>query len=102
MRRRWLSRLAAGDAAATLTLNDVQDFAASITGFAANGAADDRLDIGQGGWSFEAFAPNAGGTGGSLMFSNGTYEASVSLIGDYDPAKFHSAVSGMQTIITYG
>ena len=92
----------AGDPAATLFLADVRDFAATVTGFAANGASDDRLVIDESGWSFADFAPNAGGTGGALIFSDGAAQTSVSLLGSYDPAKFHAAISGTRTTITYG
>lgn len=92
----------AGDPAATLFLAGVRDFAATVTGFAANGASDDRLVIDESGWSFADFAPNAGGTGGALIFSDGAAQTSVSLLGSYDPAKFHAAISGTRTTITYG
>lgn len=87
---------------ATLNINDTPDFAATISGFDQNGATDDQIVANTSVWQFQDFAPNAGGTGGELIFSNGATETSVSLTGAYDPAKFHAAVAGSQTTITYG
>ena len=90
---------AASGAAPTLTLDDVLDFAATITGFDQNGATDDQIVVGD--WTFQDFAADAGGTGGELMFTNGAAIASVDLLGRYAPTSFHAAVSGSQTTITY-
>ncbi len=92
---------AAAGAQPTLTLNDVQDFAATISGFALNGAADDALVVDTTSWTYQDFVPNSSGTGGALMFSNGGAETAVHLTGGYDAAGFHAAISGAQTTITY-
>jgi len=92
----------AGANAPTLTLDEPQSFAGLITGFDQNGATDDQIAVNAAGWQFQDFAPNLGGSGGSLIFSNGSAQTSLGLVGDYDPGKFHAAVSGSETIITYG
>jgi hypothetical protein len=94
--------VAAGANAPTLTLSKPQSFAGLITGFDANGATDDQIVVNAAGWLYQDFAPNAGGAGGALIFSDGAAQASVNLAGVYDPTKFHAAVSGSQTTITYG
>ena len=92
----------AGGAAPSLTLNDVQDFAATITRFDQHGATDDALVVDTSLWGYQDFVANSGGTGGALMFSNGSAETAVNLTGTYEPNLFHAVVSGSQTTITYG
>ena len=92
----------AGDAPAILMLSDLAEFAATIAGFAQDGASQDSLVADTSVWTYERFAPDAGASGGALMFSDAAAMASVHLAGVYDPAKFHAAVSGAQTTITYG
>ena len=84
----------------TLILNDLADFAGTITNFARDGALTDEIEVG-GAWSYQDFAPNSDNTGGALMFTNGSAEAAVNLTGTYDPLGFHAAVSGSTTTITY-
>lgn len=82
-----------------LTLNDVGQFFGSISGFDAYG--DDSIFVDTSIWAFQAFAENAAGTAGSLMFSNGESIKSVTLAGAYDPAGFEASASGHSTTITY-
>jgi hypothetical protein len=85
----------------TLTLNDVQQFSGLITGFDQNGATDDQLVVNTETWQYQDFVANSGGTGGSLMFTDGSAETAVSLAGSFDPHGFQGNVSGNQTTITY-
>jgi hypothetical protein len=85
----------------TLTLNDVQQFSGLVTGFDQNGATDDQLVVNTATWTNQDFVANGGGTGGSLMFTNGSAETAVNLSGSYDPSGFQAAVSGNQTTIKY-
>jgi hypothetical protein len=85
----------------TLSLNDVQQFSGLITGFDQNGDTDDQLVVNTATWHYQDFVPNSGGTGGSLMFTNGSAETAVNLSGSYGPTGFQAVVSGNQTTITY-
>jgi len=85
----------------TLTLNDVQEFSGLITGFDQNGATTDQLIVNSATWHYQDFVANGGGTGGSLMFTNGSAETAVNLSGSYDPTGFVGVGSGSQTTITY-
>ena len=94
--------VASGSGAPTLVLDDPQTFAGVITGFDQHSATGDQLIIETLTWRYENFVLNSSGTGGSLMFSNGSSEAAVSLAGTYQPDGFHAVVSnGGQTTITY-
>ena len=90
-----------GSAAPTLTINDVRDFAATISGFDQNGATDDRIVVDTTNWTYQDFVANAAGAGGALMFADGAEQTSVSLTGAYNPAGFHATVSGSTTTIAY-
>jgi hypothetical protein len=95
------SPVASGETS-SLTIGDLLEFAGTIVDFGENGAPGNQLIVKQpDGWQFQEFAPNSGGTGGSLMFSNGSAETAVNLTGTYDPLGFHAAVSGSTTTITY-
>jgi len=79
----------------------VQQFSGLITGFDQNGATNDQLVVNTATWHYQDFVANSGGTGGSLMFTNGSAETAVTLTGSYDPTGFVGVVSGNQTTITY-
>jgi len=96
-----LTSVSGGPAAPTLTLNDLQEFSGLITGFDQNGATNDQIVANTATWQYQDFVPNSGGTGGALMFTNGSAEAAVNLTGSYDPLGFQGAVSGGTTTITY-
>jgi hypothetical protein len=81
--------------------NDLQDFAGQIAGFATTGGADDEIQVNNSQWTYQDFVANAEGSGGSLMFSDGSAETSVQLVGAYNPAGFHANTVGAQTNITY-
>ncbi len=85
----------------TLTLNDVQDFAGLVSGFDQNGATDDRILVNTATWTYQDFVPNSEGTGGALMFSDGSAETAVTLLGSCIASGFHAAITGSQTAITY-
>jgi hypothetical protein len=88
-------------ASPTLTLDDVQQFSGLVAGFDQGGAANDYLVFNTATWTYQDFVANGGGTGGSLMFTNGSAETAVNLSGSYNPSGFQAAVSGNQTTITY-
>ena len=77
-------------AAGTIKLDDSADFTGTVSGF----GADDRIDL-----SDIAFATgvttnylaNQGGTGGTLVVSNGTTTANIAFMGQYQSADFHAA-----------
>jgi hypothetical protein len=85
----------------TLILDDPQGFAGTITGFDQPGLVDGQLVVYTATRTYQDFVANSGGTGGSLMFTNGSAETAVNLTGSYDPLGFHAAVSGSTTTITY-
>ena len=93
--------LLAAPSISTLSLNDVQQFSGLITGFDQNGDTDDQLVVNTATWHYQDFVANGGGTGGSLMFTNGSVETAVNLTGSYNPTGFTAVVSGNQTTITY-
>jgi hypothetical protein len=101
--RNNLVETVAGYSYSTLTLGNVLQFEGSISGFDQNGVANDAIvvDAVTGAWAYQGFVANSGGTGGSLMFTNGSAEAVVHLSGSYDPNDFQSLVSGYQTAIFY-
>jgi hypothetical protein len=84
----------------TLDIENPQGFAGTITGFDQAGV-NDLIAASTATWAYQDFVANSGGTGGSLMFTNGSAEAAVILTGSYDPLGFHAAVSGSTTAITY-
>ncbi len=86
----------------TLEIDDPASFAATVAEFDQNGVTDDQIIVNAEGWQYQEFAANAGGTGGSLLFANGSAQASINLAGAYDPAKFHAIVAADETTITYG
>ncbi len=88
--------------ASTLTLEAgaLPLFSGLVTGFGS--AVSDQIVV-NGGWQYQGFAANSSGTGGSLMFTNGVVEASVSLVGSYDPKKLNALYNSElgQTTIFY-
>jgi hypothetical protein len=88
---------------ATLTLGDVQDFAATISSFDTQGRSSDAIVVNSSQWSFAGYVPHGGDLGsiGSLMFSNGASEVGVTLEGSYSASGFQAVVSGNHTTITY-
>jgi hypothetical protein len=89
-----------GSFSPTLNLSDVQEFSGLISGFD-SGVTNDQLVVNTATWHYQDFVANSGGTGGSLMFTNGSAETAVNLTGSYDPTGFTAVVSGSQTTITY-
>lgn len=85
----------------TLRLLDVAEFSGLVTGYDQGGATNDQIVVKTTQWAFQDFVANSGGTGGSLMFSNGAAETAVNLSGAYDPTGFHATTSGFLTTITY-
>ena len=81
----------------TLTIEAPQSFSGLISGF----AAGEQLVFDTATWQYQDFVANSGGSGGALMFTNGSAEAAVDLAGAYDPTGFHAAVSGAKTTTTY-
>jgi hypothetical protein len=88
-------------ASPTLTLDDVQQFSGLVAGFDQGGVTNDQLLLNTSTWTYQDFVANAGGTGGSLEFSDGAAETAVNLTGSYTPSGFHAAVNGATTTITY-
>jgi hypothetical protein len=90
--------VSAASALPTLTITNLLGFSGLVSGFDQN--AGDRIEL-TAAWQLEGFTPNSGGTGGSLMFSNGSVDASIDLSGSFDPTGFHSTTNLGKTIVTY-
>ena len=84
-----------------LDINDIAGFAGTVTGFDQGGVTNDQMVANTATWQFQDFVANSGGTGGALMFSNGSAETAINLTGSYNPLGFRSAVSGSTTTIAY-
>ena len=76
----------------TLDLGAPQGFAGEISGFDTVGA-NDTIEV-AGPWVFSGFTENAGGTQGTLGFTNGASTLSLTLLGDYNPADFAASNRG--------
>ena len=84
--------------AVALTLNDVQDFSGTISGFS---AATHLLTVNTSEFALQSFQASV--DGGALVFSNasGTASASVQLLGSFDSTRFFVSKSGDTTTIEY-
>ena len=95
---------ASGLGTATLYVNDVQDFAATISGFDAQPQANDAVVFNTNGLTFEGYTPDSLNptSGGSLMFTDGTHQYAVAMTGSYAANDFTASTLNNQTTITYG
>ena len=77
----------------------------SLSGFDKGGETGDVLLFNTGAsgsaYVFQDYAPNAGGTAGALMFSNGSAQVANDLAGTYDPSGFRATTSVSVTSIQY-
>ncbi|MER8753731.1 adhesin, partial [Mesorhizobium sp. M1050] len=91
----------AADAAGTLQLDDSFDFSGSIAGI----TNDDKVDLGDilfGTGTSAVYQANQDGSGGTLVVSDGTHDATLHLVGAYDANSFTLADDGTgRTVIGY-
>ncbi|PZV35942.1 beta strand repeat-containing protein, partial [Mesorhizobium kowhaii] len=89
------------DAAGTLRLDDSFDFSGSIAGI----TNDDRVDLGDIWFSTgtsAVYQANQDGSGGTLLVSDGTHDATLHLVGAYDTGTFTLADDGTgRTVVAY-
>ncbi|WP_181176531.1 Ig-like domain-containing protein, partial [Mesorhizobium sp. B2-3-5] len=89
------------DAAGTLRLDDSFDFSGKIGGM----TNDDKVDLGDmwyGTGTSAVYHANQDGSGGTLLVSDGTHDATLHLVGSYDPGSFTLAADGSgHTVIAY-
>jgi hypothetical protein len=85
-----------------LALHGPAVFAGSISGFDTAGAgSNDKIQVAAP-WVFTGFTENAGGTQGTLNFTNGSSAIGLTLLGNYNPADFHAqTLANHSTVITY-
>ncbi len=90
---------AAGDTG-TLKLDDSSAFADTVAGLALGNYLD-LADIAFGANTTLGYAPNGGGTGGTLSVGDGSHTANIALLGDYLASSFVTASDGHgDTLIT--
>jgi hypothetical protein len=77
----------------TLKLANSQSFTGQISGFKA-GELMDLADIGFGPGTTLTYTPNNSNTGGTLMVSDGTHTANLSLLGQYMASSFAMSSDG--------
>jgi hypothetical protein len=85
-----------------LTIIHPDQFSGTITGFDQSPGVDDAIAIGLQFQKFDGYVPNDAGTGGSLEFTdtaNGQ-QASLTLVGSYNPSDFHFNVTAY-SVVTY-
>ncbi|WP_210243178.1 VCBS domain-containing protein [Mesorhizobium sp. B2-8-3] len=91
----------AADAAGTLQLDDSFDFSGSIAGI----TNDDKVDLGDilfGTGTSAVYHVNQDGSGGTLLVSDGTHDATLHIIGAYDADSFTVADDGTgRTVVGY-
>jgi hypothetical protein len=91
----------AADAAGTLRLEDSFDFSGTIGGI----TDDDKVDLGDityGDATSAVYTANQDGSGGTLVVSDGTHEATLHLVGAYDAGTFTLADDGTgHTVVAY-
>ncbi|WP_210243716.1 calcium-binding protein [Mesorhizobium sp. B2-5-7] len=91
----------AADAAGTLQLDDSFDFSGSIAGI----TNDDKVDLGDilfGTATSAVYHMNQDGSGGTLLVSDGTHDATLHIIGAYDADSFTVADDGTgRTVVGY-
>ncbi|TPK62094.1 adhesin, partial [Mesorhizobium sp. B2-4-15] len=91
----------AADAAGTLQLDDSFDFSGSIAGI----TNDDKVDLGDilfGTGTSAVYHMNQDGSGGTLLVSDGTHDATLHIIGAYDADSFTVADDGTgRTVVGY-
>ncbi|WP_341486571.1 VCBS domain-containing protein [Pararhizobium sp. A13] len=89
------------NAAGTLRLDDSFDFSGTIAGI----TNDDKLDLGDIWFSTgtsAVYQANQDGSGGTLLISDGTHDATLHLIGAYDTGTFTLADDGTgRTVVAY-
>lgn len=89
------------DAAGTLRLDDSFDFSRSIAGI----TNDDKVEIGDIWFSTgtsAVYQANQDGSGGTLVVSDGTHDATLHLLGAYDADSFTVADDGTgRTVVAY-
>jgi hypothetical protein len=86
-----------GGVDASLDIDDMLQFYGQISEF----GVQDKIQVNTGAWAFKDFEPNAGGTGGLLVFTDGAAEKDIRMLGQYDPARFETSVTNVVTAITY-
>ncbi len=84
----------------TLTINDVQDFAGTVSGLGGFSTYD-HIAVNTSEFALQSFQADTGDAGGSLVFSNGTSSAYIHLLGSFDPTRFFVAKDGDTTTIEY-
>ncbi len=82
-----------------LDLTNFGNFHGSISGFDTVGSGD-TINV-SGPWTWVGFTENGAGTQGAMTFSNGTTDASVTLIGNYNALNFQPKVGNGVTQVTY-
>ncbi|TPK83423.1 hypothetical protein FJ936_21040, partial [Mesorhizobium sp. B2-4-13] len=91
----------AADAAGTLQLDDSFDFSGSIAGI----TNDDKVDLGDilfGTGTSAVYHVNQDGSGGTLLISDGSHDATLHIIGAYDADSFTVADDGTgRTVVGY-
>lgn len=89
------------DTAGTLRLDDSFDFSRSIAGI----TNDDKVEIGDIWFSTgtsAVYQANQDGSGGTLVVSDGTHDATLHLLGAYDADSFTVADDGTgRTVVAY-
>ena len=84
-------------AGSTLDLTDWGGFSGSLSGFDANGASNDAIDV-SAPWAFVGFNQSTG----MMTFADGGTQHAVKLTGSYIAADFHTQTVGGATQVTYG
>ena len=88
-------------ATGTLKLDQSENFSGTVAGFSA-GDAIDLGDIAFGAGTTLGYMANAGGSGGTLLVSDGTHTADLALLGQYAAAGFAAAPDPSSgTLVTY-
>jgi len=83
-----------------LELFDPQGFAGKLSGFDTVGSGD-ALELSDA-WTYAGFKENSGLTQGTMTFTNGTTDASILFLGNYDSTLFQSVTNTSRTTVTYG